>query len=188
MEIVLIPTTSDVTTAVPDIPTLILNSPNPDYTGSIELSWAAVYGGFEYYVFRNTTQIASVTGLNSIAQFPYSPFTYTILAPGTYYYVVTAADQIGNSPLSNCINITVSVPITPVKNLIFPNPSVTGSITLSWNANPWATGFYLFKNTSSDHNGIGIEFHCQSYHQFVCGYAWNGHVLLCRDRQRSCWK
>ena len=69
------------------------------------------------------------------------------VTPGsTYYYSITAINGIGEGPQSNVVNIQPLA--SPVLNAIFPNPSYTGSIALSWNAVAGATSYQVFRDTT----------------------------------------
>ena len=57
----------NVIVSAPIAPTLNSILPNPNYNGSITLSWTNLGGGVNYYLFRNTSQITTVSGLNFIA-------------------------------------------------------------------------------------------------------------------------
>ena len=90
-----------VTTSVPNTPLLYTISPNPSYNGSISLSWNADTEATGYYVFRDTNEITTTTGLNPIAQLTGTTYNDTIETAGTYYYAIIAKDPVGNSSHSN---------------------------------------------------------------------------------------
>ena len=95
-------------------PVLNAISPNPSYTGSIALSWNAVAGATSYQVFRDTTQITSLSEMEPMAE-PSNPYyTDTLNTPGTYYYVVVAMNYSAYSFISNNVYVTTSVPNTPL--------------------------------------------------------------------------
>ncbi len=83
-------------------------------------------------------------------------YTDTILSIGTYYYVVIANSPTGNSTISNCVNVNVTAPIAPTINPISPNPSTTGSISVTWNNLGLGMWYYLFRNTSPITNVSGL--------------------------------
>ncbi|MFX0098301.1 MAG: PKD domain-containing protein, partial [Candidatus Hodarchaeota archaeon] len=105
-------------TYVPDPPVLQSITPDPDYDGIIDLYWNDVPNATVYHVFRDTSVIASTSGLTPIATVPDSNYTDTsTINATTYYYVIVAGNASGNSPISNCENVTVNIPdLLPVAN------------------------------------------------------------------------
>ncbi len=103
--------------------------------GRATLSWGPAtdnVGVVKYNVHRSTTPGFTPTTGNRIAQPTGTGYTDTI-APGTYYYKVTAEDAAGNvGPASNEASATVTTDTTPPTA-----PSLLGSVTggtvnLSW--------------------------------------------------------
>jgi len=105
--------------SIPKTPTLDVILPNPDDDGLIELNWNDVDQTITYYVFRDTSNIVSVTGLTPIAATTTSDFTDTLYTNGTYYYVIVAGNSLGNSSISNCENVTLTFP-PPSVNILSP--------------------------------------------------------------------
>ncbi|MFX1296535.1 MAG: hypothetical protein ACFFD2_16970 [Promethearchaeota archaeon] len=101
----------NVTVAIPpDAPVLDPILPNLDTDGIINLNWSDIAEATIYYVFRNTSNIISVDGLIPIAAVTDSNYTDTIIANGTYYYVIITGSVVGNSSISNCENVTIEFP------------------------------------------------------------------------------
>lgn len=88
-------------------PTLAPIKPNPDLDGRIELNWSAVTGATFYYIYRNTSPITSIVGLNPIKIVTNTSCVDTITTNGMYYYVLVAGNASGNSSLSNCEGVQV---------------------------------------------------------------------------------
>lgn len=95
--------------------------PNPDNDGIIYLNWTRIVYAFEYFVFRNTSEITSIDNLLPIATVVENNYTDTINSNGTYYYVVIARAAVGNSTISNCENVSVQLSsVLPNGNSIIP--------------------------------------------------------------------
>ncbi len=111
--------------------------------GEITLSWNSVSGATEYKVFRNTSQIATVTGSTS--------YTDKSLTSGqSYTYTVKAINSAGQSPFSNSASADASgpcqtAPSAPVISAI-TDSACGGNILLSWNAVSGATAYKIFRN------------------------------------------
>ena len=149
----------NVTVSVPPTPILDQISPNPNYGGIISLSWVNVTGANQYYIYRDQNPIISVTELNAIATLAVNSYTDTVKTLGTYYYAIIASSDVGNSSLSNCESVTISVPTTITINAISPNPINSGSIPISWTNLGGGVNYYLYRNiipftTISDLNYI----------------------------------
>jgi hypothetical protein len=106
--------------------------------GSAALSWGASTdntGVSVYNVHRSTTSGFTPAIANRIAQPTGTSYTNTGLAPGTYFYVVTAQDVAGNiSAASNEAGVTVFGDTTaPTVAITAPadQSTVTGSITIA---------------------------------------------------------
>ena len=109
-------------TVSPPIPPLMSTiSPNPNYNGSIAITWTAVSGATCYYVYRDTNPITTVGLLNFVANTTTTSDIDTIGSIGTYYYAIVASSLFGNSSVSNNVSVTVSPPIPPLMSTISPN-------------------------------------------------------------------
>ena len=133
----------------PSAPVLNAILPNPDYDGIINLNWNDVSGATEYYIYRNTSTITSVSSLTPIATTSVSDYQDTIMSNGTYYYVIVAGNIAGNSSISNCESVEIIfAPNAPILDAIVPNPDYDGVINLNWNDVSGATEYYIYRNTS----------------------------------------
>ena len=123
-------------------------SPNPNYNGSIAITWTAVSGATCYYVYRDTNPITTVGLLNFVANTTTTSDIDTIGSIGTYYYTIVASSLFGNSSVSNNVSVTVSPPIPPLMSTISPNPNYNGSIAITWTAVSGATCYYVYRDTN----------------------------------------
>jgi len=89
----------------PPTPTLSPISPKTTYSATISLDWNDVPGASVYYIYRSTADILSVEGLTPIGNTVTSSYIDTLPTEGTFYYVIVAANFVGNSTLSNCENV-----------------------------------------------------------------------------------
>ena len=87
---------------LPQGPVLASIVPNPDIDGMIELNWSKVADATIYYIYRATSSIESVDGLNSIGTSFTNNYTDRVTTNGIYYYVIVAGNASGNSSISNC--------------------------------------------------------------------------------------
>ena len=114
---------------------------------SIEISWNAVTGAYEYRVYRNSSASGTFTLLATRVNTSHidaglSPLT-------TWYYKVSAVTSRGESEQSNPVNAT-----TPAQNTIFAPggiqavPLNSNSIQISWNAQTGALGYKIYRSNS----------------------------------------
>jgi len=144
----------------PNAPILDNILPNPNIDGIIQLNWSDVIGASNYYVYRNTSTITSVSGLVPIASGALSIYQDTVTSNGTYYYVIVAGNATGNSSISNCESVVVAipsaVPSAPGLGTILPNPDNDGIINLNWSDVIGASIYHVYRNTSSITSVIGL--------------------------------
>ncbi|MFX0098492.1 MAG: PKD domain-containing protein [Candidatus Hodarchaeota archaeon] len=96
---------------VPGAPFLQSISPDPDDDGTIDLDWNDVPGATVYHVFRDTSNITSVSGLTPIMSVSDSNHSDSSTANSTtYFYAIVAGNATGNSSISNCESVTVEIP------------------------------------------------------------------------------
>jgi fibronectin type 3 domain-containing protein len=113
---------------------------------SVALSWGAVSGAAGYRVYRSTTNGGPYTLIGSPAA---TSFTSTGLTNGTtYYYVIRAY----NASLESLNSLQVSA--RPASTLLSPPTGVVAasgnaSATLSWGAVTGATGYRVYRSTTS---------------------------------------
>ncbi|MGQ4873164.1 MAG: FG-GAP-like repeat-containing protein [Promethearchaeia archaeon] len=131
----------------PNAPILDPISPNPDYDGLILLEWSDVSGATTYHIYRDTKYINNIDRLTPIATVNTTYWQDTIIISGVYYYVIVAGNSMGTSPISNCENVTVIIPLdAPILDPIFPNPDDDGEIVLNWNDIEGAKIYYIYRD------------------------------------------
>ena len=124
--------------------------------GKATLSWTAAtdnVGVVRYNVYRGTTTGFTPGPANKVGQPTTTSYT-DVVAPGTYYYKVTAEDAAGNAGApSNEASATVTSdtsPPTAPTNLV--GPVSGGTVNLSWTAatdNVGIARYDLHRSTSS---------------------------------------
>ncbi len=109
--------------------------------GSVSLSWTAsndAVGVHHYNVHRSTSAGFTPTAANRIAQPTGTSYADGGLAPGTYYYVVSAADAAGNvsQPSGEATGVATADTVHPTVAITAPAAAATvsGNITLSADA------------------------------------------------------
>jgi N,N-dimethylformamidase beta subunit-like, C-terminal/Concanavalin A-like lectin/glucanases superfamily/Galactose oxidase-like, Early set domain/Bacterial Ig domain/Glyoxal oxidase N-terminus len=110
-------------------------------TGSVNLAWTAAtdnVGVHHYSVYRSTSPGFTPSAATKIGQATGTTYTDAGLAPGTYYYAVTAADAVGNvSPASAQAGASATGDTTaPTVSIASPTAgtTVTGTVTVSASA------------------------------------------------------
>lgn len=104
--------------------------------GSVHLTWTAStddVGVTRYNVYRSTTSGFTPGETTRVGQPSATSYTDTGLAAGTYYYLVTAQDAVGNtSPPSNEASATATADTTaPAVSVTAPTNGATVSGTVS---------------------------------------------------------
>jgi len=136
---------------------LSLISTNPDFDGTIDLDWDDVERATSYLIYRNTSFISSVNSLTPIDTSTESNYIDSVPANDIYYYAIIATDGSIVSSISNCENVTVSMPLTEPNLLpISPNPDHDGVIYLEWIVPLGATIYYIYRDFSSISSVISL--------------------------------
>lgn len=94
----------------PPAPYLYPINPSISENGTVTIHWDPSVGATIYFIYRNNQLITTVSGLTAIAYSYTTYYTDTNLPEGTYYYVVVAHNQYGDSPMSNCVSVMVDRP------------------------------------------------------------------------------
>lgn len=136
-------TSYKVTPIVPDVPTDV--AAQVISYNQINLTWSAGTGATHYRVKRATasggpyTTIASVTAVN---------YSDTALASNTtYYYVVSAGNDLGYSADSEEVSRTTPDGPPPVPTDVTATPD-NAKVWVNWSPSPGATGYNLKRSTS----------------------------------------
>ena len=131
-------------------------SPPASPAAPINLSWGAAtdnVGVSRYNLHRGTTSGFTPSTANRIAQPTGLSHADTGLAPGTYFYKLTAEDAAGNiGPVSNTASATVADTSPPSTPTTSPPHGGAGQATLTWTAatdNVGVTRYNLHRSTSN---------------------------------------
>jgi fibronectin type 3 domain-containing protein len=137
--------------------TLIPNVPqNVVATGGISqvvLSWTASPGATSYNVYRSTTIGAGYTTIASPTSATYTDTSGT--AGTTYYYVVTAVNNGGESGTSSQVDATPEPPIAAAPTGLIASPG-NALVGLSWTASSGATTYNVKRSTTSGSGYVTI--------------------------------
>ena len=66
------------------------------------MNWNDVPNAIEYFIYRSSTFISSISGLTEIAAVTENEYTDTVNVTGMYYYVIVAYDGSEYSDIYNC--------------------------------------------------------------------------------------
>jgi len=115
---------------------------------SNKLTWTAVAGATGYSLYRSTSPTSGFTYIKTVTS---ATYTNTGLTTGTtYYYKIEAYTMVGTTKIYSAFTSVVSakpIPATPT-GLTAARASAT-SIKISWNAVTGATGYAMYRSTSS---------------------------------------
>ncbi|HEY4743888.1 MAG TPA: fibronectin type III domain-containing protein, partial [Desulfuromonadaceae bacterium] len=110
------------------------------------ISWSAVTGATSYNLYRSTTAGVTTANGTKIAAVT-SPYVNTGLSAGTtYYYIVTAVNNVGESTASAQVSATTNAP-PPAVPAAPTGVSATGGanqVSVSWSAASGATSYNLY--------------------------------------------
>ncbi len=144
------PDSNEASVAIPALPAAPENLSAAGGNAQISLSWDAVSGAAEYYVYRAPesaiilfVRIADSTTITDTA------YTDTGLTAGdSYRYVVRAVDSAGESADSNVVRVTVPTVPTAPANL---RASVADTVvSLAWNAVGNATEYRIYRAATAN--------------------------------------
>jgi len=122
--------------------------------GDVIISWSSMSNATGYYIYRSTTFSGTY---NKIGSSSTTPYTDNSGSPGTtYYYKVSAYNSGGEGPQSNYVDVTTR-PSTPTGVKVTANS--TTSITITWLSVPNATGYNIYRSTTSSgsYSNIGTS-------------------------------
>jgi len=129
-------------------------------SSSIVISWPAVSGALQYCVYSSESSSGTYTllGISLPTDTGVSSYTASGLSPNTtYYFKVSASNHLGESSQSSPVSatITLSIPNAPMN--VSADASSAYSITVSWSAVSGATGYYVYRSSSSSgsYNRVG---------------------------------
>jgi fibronectin type 3 domain-containing protein len=105
-------------------------------TNMVTLSWTASTGASSYNLYWSTNKGVTTANGTKVAGIT-TPYVKTGLSAGTaYYFIVTAANSVGESAASPQVTATTSVPVSVFKQL-----------TLAWDPVAGATSYNLYWST-----------------------------------------
>jgi uncharacterized protein (TIGR02145 family) len=114
---------------------------------SIIVSWSAVSGATEYYVYRSASATGTYSRVGNTAS---TTYTNTGLTTGTtYYYKVSAYNGSSESSQSAHASATANTPTLAVPSGVTATAESPGSIIVSWSAVSGTTGYYVYRGTSA---------------------------------------
>jgi hypothetical protein len=87
--------------------------PNPSTTGNVTLTWKPSHFAHNYYIYRDTSFITSLAGLDPIGVTNLISFTDYFVSNDDYYYAIVASTPYINSSVSNVETVTVNGPYIP---------------------------------------------------------------------------
>jgi uncharacterized protein (TIGR02145 family) len=117
---------------------------------SITVSWSAVSGAVDYYVYRSTSATGTYSRVGNTSA---TTYTNTGLTTGTtYYYKVSAYNGSTESPQSAYASATANTPIPTVPAVpigVTAAVESSTSIVVSWTTVSGTTGYYVYRSTSA---------------------------------------
>ena len=136
---------SDIAVRTCDCAKPVVKATNTASTGRIKLSWSAIDGAKEYYVYRSTGKDGTYSQIGSTTSTSYTD--KTAKAGKTYHYKVKAicANTSGNSAYSAIVSRTC--------DCARPNISIklsSGHPKLNWDKVTGADKYYVYRSTSKD--------------------------------------
>lgn len=126
------------------------NATSPDSDGTFDIFWSESLDALNYSMFQSNSSITEIN--SSVTKIVEGNTNRTIsfsnLEEGTYYYIVVAFNDYGNTT-SNLINITVQYP--PSEFFLFHDadfPDKDGAVNFSWSPSQGADTYELYINNS----------------------------------------
>ncbi|WP_127583204.1 hemoblobin-interacting domain-containing protein [Paenibacillus koleovorans] len=141
--------------------------------GIVSLVWTAVSGTVTYNVYQGTS--AGAYGSSPAATVSGATYyTATGLTNGvTYYFAVTASDAGGTSAFSSDVSATPQAPAPGAPTLYSPIVG-NGTATLNWSAVSGASGYKIYRSTSSGSYGAAVATVSGSVYSYLATGLTNG--------------
>jgi len=111
-------------------------------TTSVTISWRSVSNATGYYIYRSTSSAGAYSKYDNTTN---TSYTDNVSSGTTYYYKVSAYNSNGESQQSNAASATTQLS-TPYSVSATANSS---GITVSWSSVSGATGYHIYRSTSS---------------------------------------
>jgi hypothetical protein len=129
---------------LPQSPILDDIIPNNNTSGdNILLNWTDVNAASSYNVYRSESPIWTIYNQTAIATCTISEYTDNGLIDGKYFYVVTAVNASGESGISNCVNVTITLLLEQNWNRIWGIENQNCKLQSTWKV-----GNYLYVSGS----------------------------------------
>lgn len=131
---------------IPSLPTSI-KATSSSYN-SINTSWNAVTGATGYEVYSSESSDGLYTLVSSTTSKSYN--NTGLITNSTYYYKIRAYRMVGNIKIYSVFSTTISAIPIPSSPIVKAVSSSIRSISTSWSTVPLATGYEVYKATSSN--------------------------------------
>jgi len=147
------------TTPAPTVPAAPTGVSATGGTNQATISWPAVTGATSYNIYWSSTPGVTKANGTKVAAAT-SPYTKPALSAGTaYYFIVTAANSVGESAASTQVTATTAAP--PLAVPAAPTGvTATGSanqVSIAWNAVAGATSYNIFWSTATGVTTAGTK-------------------------------
>ncbi|MDR1221090.1 MAG: InlB B-repeat-containing protein [Treponema sp.] len=118
-------------------------------SSSVTLTWSAVTGATEYYIYRETSENGAYdTRLTTAAAITGTSYTDSGLPSNTtYYYKVAVKNDGGTGDQSSEVSATTL--LTPPLN-VSATAASSSSVTISWSAVTGAAEYYIYRETNEN--------------------------------------
>ena len=128
------------------------NAGDPDPDGNFDLTWTVSSGATNYSVYRYSSYITEINGsltllADEITDLSMALSSYT---DGIYYFIAVAHNNFGDT-LSNCISVSVEIPLLPGDFVLSSNagdPDSDGNFDLTWTVSSGAINYSIYRYSS----------------------------------------
>ena len=142
------PQASSMPVAPPAVPTGLKASAG---NASVTLNWTASAGASSYNLLRGSVAGTYATTISVLT----NSYSDTTVANGaTYYYAVQAVGPTGSSTPSSAVSAAPAAP--PLTPTGLTASGGNASVTLDWSASSGATGYVIYRGTSSGSYGTPV--------------------------------
>jgi fibronectin type 3 domain-containing protein len=136
-------------TAAPSTPAGVTASASQ---ASVAVAWTPVSSAVSYNIKRGTSSGGPFTTVGSVSAG--ATFSDYGMPAGTYYYVVSAVNSVGESTNSNAVSILVGGPLPAALTGLSATPA-SAQVALTWNAAAGATSYQVTR-TAVDGTAVVI--------------------------------